>query len=65
MLAEELGVDRSLVKPVEMKSVKLVARRPRDSSLDILRAVKEGLAISSTRECIKGFIAMYRKAETA
>jgi len=60
MLAEELGVDRNLVKPVEMESVKLVARRPRDSSLDTSKAAEEGLSMLSMKECIKDFIAVYR-----
>jgi len=61
MLAEELGVDRGLVKPAEMKNAKLVARRPRDSSLDTSRAAEEGLSMPSTRDCIKDFIAIYRR----
>jgi len=58
MLAEELGVDRGLVKPAELKDAKLVARRPKDLSLDTSRAAEEGLAMPSTRGCIKDFIAI-------
>jgi len=60
MLAEELGVDRGLVKPAEMKNAKLVAKRPKDSSLDTSKATEEGLAMPPTRDYIKDFIAVYR-----
>jgi len=54
MLAEELGADRMLVKPIEMKDAKLVARRPRDSSLDTSKASEEGLAMPPHEGLHKG-----------
>jgi len=60
ILAEELGADRSLVKPTSLSSAKLVARRPRDSSLDTSRAAGEGLALRPVRECVRDFIRVYR-----
>jgi len=60
ILAEELRADRSLVKPASLGSAKLVARRPRDSSLDTSRATGEGLALRPVRECVRDFIKVYR-----
>ncbi|MEM1832579.1 MAG: hypothetical protein QXJ97_13740 [Desulfurococcaceae archaeon] len=40
-----LGVERGLVRAVPMGSVRLVARKPRDSSLDTSRAAALGLAL--------------------
>ncbi len=60
-LARILGVDASLVKPVSMSEVKLVARRPRDSSLDVSRAKHLGLSLPPTTECIKHFVEVYKR----
>ncbi len=59
-IAEVLGVDRALVKPVKMSSVKLLARRPKDSSLDVSKAVREGLALPPTRDCVREFVSLYK-----
>lgn len=64
LLAEELGADRGLVKPVPMSSVRLVARRPRDSSLDTTRAARMGLGLPPARECIRDFVETCRELAT-
>jgi dTDP-4-dehydrorhamnose reductase len=40
-LAERFGLDEALLIPVEMRDLNWVARRPRDSSLDVGKAEKE------------------------
>jgi len=60
-LTEILGVSKNLVKPVSMNEVKLVARRPRDSSLDTSKARNIGIELPSLNECLRDFIATYRK----
>ena len=40
-LAEKFGLDETLLVPVEMRDLNWVARRPRDSSLDVGKAEKE------------------------
>jgi len=40
-LAEKFGLDEALLIPVEMRDLNWVARRPRDSSLDVGKAEKE------------------------
>jgi len=60
-LAEVLGVDRGLVKPVSMDEVKLVARRPRDSSLDTSKARGLGIELPPLEECLRDFAVTYRK----
>ena len=37
-LCEVFGFDRSLLKPISMSDIKWIARRPRDSSLDVSKA---------------------------
>ncbi|MEM4019372.1 MAG: dTDP-4-dehydrorhamnose reductase [Thermofilaceae archaeon] len=61
-LAELLGVERGLVRAVPMSSVRLVARRPRDSSLDTSRAAALGLALPPLKVCLEHFIRSYREA---
>ena len=39
-LAQALGLDTSLIIPKDMKDMQWVARRPRDSSLDVSKAVR-------------------------
>lgn len=60
-LAEILGVDRSLVKLISMNEIKLVARRPRDSSLDTSKARSIGIEILPLDECLRNFVTTYRK----
>lgn len=55
-LAEALGVDRGLVKPARLSEARLVARRPRDSSLDTSRAASMGLSLPPLREALRHFV---------
>lgn len=59
MMARSLGVDEGLVKPAKLSEARLVARRPRDSSLDTSRALREGLMMPPMEECIRDFIKTY------
>jgi dTDP-4-dehydrorhamnose reductase len=61
ILAETLGAGKDLVKPKRLAEAKLVAPRPRDSSLDTSKAKELGLALPSTRECLKDMVETYRK----
>lgn len=61
MLANTLGVDKSLVKPVSIETAKLVARRPRDSSLDTSLARRHSLTLPPIEECIKHFVESYKR----
>lgn len=61
LLAKALGVDRALIKPISLRDAKLVAKRPRDSSLDTSRAKSEGLTIPSTVECLNHFVNTYMR----
>jgi dTDP-4-dehydrorhamnose reductase len=61
ILAEVLGVSRDLVKPKRLAEAKLVAPRPRDSSLDTSKARELGLALPSTRECLEDMVETYRR----
>lgn len=65
LLAKALSADSSLVKPVPMNEARLVARRPRDSSLDTSRAHSLGLALPSQATCVKHFIELYRELRGA
>ena len=57
-----LGVERGLVRAVPMSSVRFVARRPWDSSLDTSRAAALGLALPPLKVCLEHFIRSYREA---
>jgi dTDP-4-dehydrorhamnose reductase len=59
-LAEALGVDRNLVRPVSMGELRLPARRPRDSSLDTSKARSLGLGMPGLEESVRDFISTYR-----
>lgn len=61
-LAERVGARKELVVPVSMSSVRLLARRPRDSSLDTSRATSLGLGMPRQRECIDDFVKQYLNA---
>jgi len=61
ILAEILGAGKDLVKPKRLAEAKLVAPRPRDSSLDTSKAKELGLALPSTRECLKDMVETYRR----
>lgn len=61
ILAEVLGVSRDLVKPKRLAEAKLVAPRPRDSSLDTSKARELGLALPSARECLEDMVETYRR----
>jgi dTDP-4-dehydrorhamnose reductase len=61
ILAEILGARKDLVKPKRLAEAKLVAPRPRDSSLDTSKAKELGLALPSTRECLKDMVETYRR----
>jgi len=60
ILAEELGVDKGLVRPATLNDVRLIARRPKDSSLNVSKAVGEGLALPPVRVCVRDFIKAYK-----
>ncbi|MEM4640518.1 MAG: sugar nucleotide-binding protein [Thermofilum sp.] len=60
--AELLGVERGLVRAVPMSSVRLMAKRPRGSSLDTSRAAALGLALPPLKVCLEHFIGSYREA---
>ena len=61
ILAEVLGVSRDLVKPKRLAEAKLVAPRPRDSSLGTSKARELGLALPSARECLEDMVETYRR----
>jgi len=61
ILAEILGASKDLVKPKRLAEAKLVAPRPRDSSLDTSKAKELDLALPSTRECLKDMVETYRR----
>jgi dTDP-4-dehydrorhamnose reductase len=61
ILAEILGASKDLVKPKRLAEAKLVAPRPRDSSLDTSKAKELGLTLPSTRECLKDMVETYRR----
>ena len=60
-LADVLGVDKDLVKPTSMNMAKLIARRPRDSSLDTSKARELGLSIPSLKDNLRDMVNTYRK----
>uniref|UniRef100_A0A7J2U273 dTDP-4-dehydrorhamnose reductase n=1 Tax=Ignisphaera aggregans TaxID=334771 RepID=A0A7J2U273_9CREN len=61
ILAEILGASKDHVKPKRLADAKLVAPRPRDSSLDTSKAREFDLALPSARECLKDMVETYRK----
>ena len=60
-LASVLGVERDLVKPKQIEEAKLIAQRPRDSSLDTTKAKELGLALPSLKDCLKNMVSTYRE----
>lgn len=60
-LAKVLKVNEALVKPISIHDAKLIAKRPRDSSLDTSRAKAEGFNLPSTIECLSHFINACRR----
>lgn len=60
-LIEVLRVDKNLVRPASISEAKLVAKRPRDSSLDTSNAHSLGLALPPQIECIKHFVEYYNR----
>ncbi len=60
-LAEVVGADPSLVQPVSMRNIKLIARRPRDSSLSVERAGSRGIVHPPVKQALKEFVEEYRK----
>ncbi|WP_440060012.1 dTDP-4-dehydrorhamnose reductase [Thermogladius sp. 4427co] len=61
MLAEAVGADKSLVIPISIREARLAAKRPRDSSLNTLKAREIGLSLPSVRESIEHFVRSYRE----
>jgi dTDP-4-dehydrorhamnose reductase len=59
-LADALGVDKSLVRPISMGELRLAARRPRDSSLDTSKARSLGLDLPGLEESLRDFISTYK-----
>ncbi len=41
LLANKLDLNRTLLRPIKMRDIKWVAKRPRDSSLDVTKAISE------------------------
>jgi dTDP-4-dehydrorhamnose reductase len=60
-LTDVLGVDKDLVKPISMNMAKLIARRPRDSSLDTSKARELGLSIPSLKDNLRDMVNTYRE----
>jgi len=56
ILADVLGVSRDLVKPKRLEEAKLIAPRPRDSSLDTSKARELGLTLPPVRECLRDMV---------
>lgn len=61
-LAEALRVNKGLIKPVSINEAKLIAKRPRDSSLDTSKAHDLALSLPTQSECIKHFVEWYRRS---
>lgn len=59
LLARILDVNEELVKPALMRELKLIARRPKDSSLDTSYAKSIELNMPSQEECVKHFVETY------
>ncbi|MEM2058559.1 MAG: dTDP-4-dehydrorhamnose reductase [Thermoproteota archaeon] len=60
-LAKVLGADEALIKPISVNDVKLIAKRPKDSSLDTAEARVQGFSIPPVAECLTHFTNAYRK----
>jgi len=60
-LADVLGVNKDLIKPISMNMAKLIARRPRDSSLDTSKARELGLSIPSLKDNLRDMVNTYRE----
>ncbi|MEM0099643.1 dTDP-4-dehydrorhamnose reductase [Desulfurococcus sp.] len=60
-LAKVLGADDALIKPISVNDVKLIAKRPKDSSLDTAEARVQGFSIPPVVECLTHFTNAYRK----
>jgi len=60
-LAKVLGADEALIKPISVNDVKLIAKRPKDSSLDTAEARMQGFSIPPVAECLTHFTNAYRK----
>ncbi|MEM1703968.1 MAG: dTDP-4-dehydrorhamnose reductase [Zestosphaera sp.] len=60
-LAKVLGADDALIKPISVNDVKLIAKRPKDSSLDTAEARVQGFSIPPVAECLTHFTNAYRK----
>ncbi|MEM4619309.1 MAG: NAD(P)-dependent oxidoreductase, partial [Desulfurococcaceae archaeon] len=61
ILAKVVGADESLIKPVSVDDVKLIAKRPKDSSLDTSEARAQGFSIPPVAECLTHFTNTYRE----
>lgn len=61
MLASELKVDTSLVRPASIRNARFTAKRPLDSSLDTSKAAEMGLKLPDTRTSIRDFIRIYQE----
>ena len=60
LVAKALNKDTKLVKKISIEELKLLAKRPRDSSLDTSKARSLNIAIPPHEECIKHFIDIYK-----
>ncbi len=60
-LAELLGASKDLVRPGSLAQAKLLAKRPRDSSLNTKKAHLLGVGLPPMEECLKDFIETYRR----
>lgn len=52
-IAEIFGFDKSLIKPITSEELKQIAPRPKDTSLDIGKLIKEGITMHTFEEGIK------------
>lgn len=61
LLSRSINSNELLIKPISINDAKLLAKRPRDSSLDTSYAKQLGLDMPPTSECINHFVRYYRK----
>jgi len=64
IIAEILRVDKKFVKRSSLEHARLIAKRPKDSSLNILKASSLGISLPPVEDCIKHFIEDYRNMKS-
>ncbi|MEM5822470.1 MAG: hypothetical protein QXH34_05310 [Ignisphaera sp.] len=58
-----LGADEVLIKHISMNYVKFIAKRPKDSGLDTVKARVRGLSILLVTECLTRFTSVYKRED--